>query len=100
MAQLRDAQTSALLAEGTPTEVVLIAEEVGRDRVLFDDVGAGFDPDAVLAAHREAVEADEAALKTLKGAVRDDVKAVHDERVSVEENAKAQAEEVGRALDG
>ena len=57
MAQLRDAQTSEILAEGSPTEVVLIADQLGRAEVLFDDVGQGFDPDAVLAAHNEQLAA-------------------------------------------
>lgn len=56
MAQLRDAQTSELIAEGTPLEVALIAGELGRKDVLFDGVGEAFDADAVIAAHRENVE--------------------------------------------
>lgn len=55
MAQLRDAQTSQYLAEGTPIEVALIAEAIGFSEVIFDDVGEGFDAGAVLAAHREHV---------------------------------------------
>lgn len=56
MAQLRDAKTSELLLEGTPEQVVLAAEERGRGNVLFDDVGLGFDPDAVLRARAERLE--------------------------------------------
>lgn len=53
MAQLLDARTSELIAEGTPLEVVLIADELGRDEVLFDGVGLGFDPTAVTKAEKE-----------------------------------------------
>lgn len=86
MAQLRDARTSEILHEGTPLEVALLAEKIGRDEVLFDDVGEGFDPDAVLEVHTSQVEghervargrskdisadarqASKAALDTLKG---------------------------------
>lgn len=55
MAQLRDAQTSALLAEGTAEEVALAADAMGGDDLIFDDVGIAFDPAAVVAAYRERV---------------------------------------------
>jgi hypothetical protein len=59
MAQLRDAHTSELIAEGTPLELAVLAEELGRDEVLFDGVGTEFDPDAVLdAARQRAAELD------------------------------------------
>lgn len=64
MAQLRDAQTSDLLAEGTPLEVVTIATEIGLAEVIFDDVGEGFDPGAVLEAHASAVESYDRAAET------------------------------------
>lgn len=44
MAQVRDAQTSELLYEGTPAECVALAAELRP--VLYDGVGA-FDPAAV-----------------------------------------------------
>lgn len=56
MAQLRDKLTSALLAEGTPEEMVLLANEIGMDEILFDDVGLRFDPDAVHASMKERRE--------------------------------------------
>jgi hypothetical protein len=56
MAQLRDARTSDILYEGTPLEVALMAEKLGRDEVLFDDVGGGFDHQATIAAHQDNVE--------------------------------------------
>lgn len=52
MAILRDSRTSAAIAVGTPLEMVLLADELGRGEVLFDDVGQAFDPDAVLEAHQ------------------------------------------------
>ena len=89
MAQLRDANTSAHLADGTPEELVLVAEQVGRDRVLFDGVGEGFNPDAVLQAYRENMaglqggyneEQDSDAKASLKAAV--------DQAQQVEANAQ------------
>lgn len=57
MPQLRDAKTSELLAERDDVvELVVIADKVGRDEVLFDGVGDHFDPDAVLEAHRQAAD--------------------------------------------
>lgn len=60
MAQLRDAQTSELIAEGTPIEIVTIAEQIGAQEVLYDGVG-GFDPDAVREAHEQHIAGLEAA---------------------------------------
>lgn len=57
MAQLRDKHTSAFIAEGTPLEMALLAQKLGPDEVLFDDVGLKFDPQAVLDAHAEDVKA-------------------------------------------
>lgn len=49
MAQLRHAETSALIAESSdPLDLVAIAREVGLDRVIFDGVGAAFDIDAAI----------------------------------------------------
>lgn len=53
MAILRDAQTGQGIATGTPAEMVALADELGRDNILFDDVGELFDPDAVLEAVRK-----------------------------------------------
>jgi hypothetical protein len=68
MAQLRDAITSALIAEGTPEAMVLLAEELGRADVIFDGVASerapdAFDPDAVLQAHRDNAAGLEAAAE-------------------------------------
>lgn len=67
MAQLRDAQTSEIMFEGTALECVLLADEIGRDEVLFDDVGIGFDPDAVKKAHVDAIKGLEGVVKNDKG---------------------------------
>lgn len=67
MAQLRDATTSALIAEGDPLELVLIADELGRTDVLFDGVGEAFDPDAVLEGHRKALAGLEQTAAAAKG---------------------------------
>lgn len=64
VAQLRDRETSALLAEGTPHEMVLLAEELGAAEVLYDGVGLAFDPPALRAA-------EEARLKGLADLVAD-----------------------------
>lgn len=56
MAQLRDKQTSHLIAEGTPLEMATLASKVGFDEVVFDDVGEHFDPQTVLDAHAAVVD--------------------------------------------
>lgn len=56
MAQLRDAQTSEIIAEGTPVEVALIAETLGVTNVLFDDVGPAFNPATVVQEHKDRVK--------------------------------------------
>src|SRR4051794_2692736 len=47
MAQLRCAQTSELLAEGSPLEIATAAEAFAAGDVIFDGVGEKFDPAAV-----------------------------------------------------
>lgn len=56
MAILRDKITSAPIFEGSPVEVALAAESIGRNEVIFDDVGESFDPDAVLQANQEHLD--------------------------------------------
>lgn len=53
MAILRDAQTGQGIATGTPLDMVVLADQLGRDQVLFDDVGKEFDPDTVLSGAQE-----------------------------------------------
>lgn len=97
MAQLRDAQTSALILEGTPLELALAADELGRDEVLFDDVGPAFDPDAVVEAHKERAASLTAAAKDAKGedrkrleaAAKDATSALKLERRAIESASKA-----------
>lgn len=70
MAQLRDAHTSELVAEGDPLALVHVARELGKRAVvaqageelpddaelLYDDVGVGFNPDAVLEANADNLD--------------------------------------------
>lgn len=70
MAILRDAVTSEFIFEGTPLQVVRLADQLGRDEVLFDAVGPAFDPDAVLRAHGETVEGLSGALGEARGSDR------------------------------
>lgn len=65
MAQLRCAQTSEFLAEGTPLQMAELGERFdGRD-VTFDDVGEDFSPAAVLKARDDERTGLEAALTDL-----------------------------------
>jgi len=66
MAQLRDAHTSDIIATGTPLELALIADKIGGAEVLFDDVGAAFDPAAVIEAAKANADGLAAALKAAK----------------------------------
>lgn len=67
MAQLRDSQTSQILHDGTPLECVVLAQKIGIDEVLYDDVGEHFDPDAVLKAAHENADGLEAAASAAEG---------------------------------
>lgn len=49
MAQLRDAQTSEIVASGDARDLVLIYDEAPDGSLLWDDVPADFDPAALLA---------------------------------------------------
>lgn len=62
MAQLRDAQTSEIIAEGTPLEIATVAEAFAAGDVIFDGVGAVdrngkslFDPAAVRQARADEI---------------------------------------------
>ncbi len=57
--------------------MVLLADRVGAD-VLFDDVGASFDPDAVRAAHRDRI----ATLEDLARSTDPDAAHVDDDTVA------------------
>ncbi len=43
MALLRDIRTGEIVADGPPEDLVLIADTLGFDEVMFDGVGASFD---------------------------------------------------------
>lgn len=113
MAQLRHAQTSRLVAEGTPLELVLVARELGLQAVvvgigeelpagvdaIYDDVGLGFDPAAVLEAHDQNVAGLEEALV---GAGKDDKEPIASAIAYAQEAAQAatgRAAEVKDVLD-
>lgn len=102
MAQLRDSQTSQAVFEGSPLEAALVAAHIGdlggqvvqpdeapdaAFDVLFDDVGLGFDPDAV----REAHQADLDALRSAAADpdVDDDTRAAAAARVEELEQLEA-----------
>lgn len=100
MAQLRDAQTSELIAEGTPLELVTIAEELGLNtgvvgtgetadgfEALYDGVGLGFDPATVSQARDENLDGLEAGSDALAAAQTEF------------DDAKARAPQVQAALD-
>lgn len=74
MAQLRDVKTSECVFEGTPYEVALMAEKVGKKEVIFDDVGLGFDPQSVIDAERERLAAFEPVAKSRAKSVDADTK--------------------------
>lgn len=102
MAQLRDIHTSECVFEGTPTECVLLAEKLGRDEVLFDDVGLGFDPDAVLSAYKDSVKSDSALAKSKASDVTSDDRAAAQARVesmrAVESDADKAQDDAEQAL--
>jgi hypothetical protein len=72
MPQLRCAQTSELLAEGTPLEIATVAEAFAAGEVLFDDVGgvdrngvSTFDPAAVRKARADELAVLESTLAAM-----------------------------------
>lgn len=115
MAQLRDAKTSALIAEGTPNELVTIADELGLNAgvvgigetadgldAIYDDVGLDFNPDAVRQARDERIAGLKAAstkTATPDDDERDRIKAAHAEAVAEVKDAQARAGDVGAELE-
>lgn len=67
MAIIRDPKTGQGIAQGTPLEMAALAQQLDGD-VLFDDVGEGFDPQAVLDSHQADVEGLRRAVKDEKNA--------------------------------
>jgi hypothetical protein len=90
MATLRDALTSEAIAEGTPLQMVALADHIGRDHVLFDGVTEGFDPDEVLKAHTDRMEGLHEVLGSATG----------DDRTRVKESIAQADEEIKSALQG
>lgn len=101
MAQLRDGRTGELLAEGAPVEMVALADALGRGEVMFDDVGAAFDPDAVRQAHEQHAaglddaatgEKDRDAKDRLREAAKATRAALHPPKAQVDRAKRRQAE--------
>lgn len=91
--QLRDAETSELIAEGTPLEIATLAAELDPADVLFDDAGgvdrkgrSTFDPAAVRAMRADEIAGLEAILAELPATPPADVvdkQAYRDRRASI-----------------
>lgn len=115
MAQLRDSQTSALIAEGTPNELVTIAEAMGLKAgvvpagetaegldAIYDDVGLSFDPDAAQKSRDERIDGlKKASTKTATpdDTQRESIKASHAAAVAEVEEAKGKTEAVQSRID-
>jgi hypothetical protein len=65
MAQLRCAQTSELLAEGTPLEIATAADQFTKGDIVFDGVGQAFDPAAVRKTRADEITGLQATLDAL-----------------------------------
>lgn len=70
--QVRDAQTSELIAEGTPLEIATLVADMDATEILFDDAGAVdsdgrslFDPSAVRQVRADEIAGLQAALDAL-----------------------------------
>lgn len=105
MAQLRDARTSEIIAEGTPIELVTIADELGLNAgivdtgdtagtldAIYDDVGLGFDPDTVRQARDENLDG-------LQTASTPEGEAAYTAAVAEIDQARERAPQVQDALD-
>jgi hypothetical protein len=103
MPYLRDAHTSEAIFEGTPEELALLANELGRDEVLFDGVGLAFDPDAVLSARQENIDANKklaaSTAKAITADIKDAAKAAVAAATEQEDNVKAAAPDAQTLLD-
>lgn len=99
MAQLRDIRTSECVFEGTPEECVFVAEKLGRDEVLFDDVGLNFDPDAVLTAHADNLTSFEALSKSRAEGVTAADRAAAKERAQTLREQHAEAAQQQEAVE-
>jgi hypothetical protein len=102
MAQLRDARTSEIIAISEPAALVLLADELGRENILFDDVGVEFDPDAVLEAHNANLESmSKLARSQAKGVTADDRKIAkeHVERLESLGSLAKRADDAKKIID-
>lgn len=92
MPQLRAADTSTLLAEAPDVlDLLAIAREIGFDRVIFDDVVPGFDPqkaiaDLVAREERDDITAKQQSIvqdhaNNLQGAVAESIAQILDDGV-------------------
>lgn len=77
MPQLRHAATSALVAEADdPIALVVVADAVGINRVVFDDVGPGFNVTVAIDTAADRARADDAQAawdKRLRGEIAAEV---------------------------
>lgn len=115
MAQLRDARTSSLIAEGTPNELVTIADELGLTAgvvgtgetagaldAIYDDVGLAFDPDAIRQARDENLDNLRTASTpevTPDDELRESIEASYTAAVAEIDQARERAPQVQDALD-
>lgn len=107
MAQLRDAVTSELVAEGTVEELVLIAQHIEED-VIYDDVGENFNPDEVLKAYLDNLDGLKGSLKAqgtpghLKAKIEDAVSEAEGKQpdASVIEEVQANIQEARKDVEG
>jgi hypothetical protein len=100
VAQLRDRVTSTLLAEGTPHEMVLVADELGAAEVLYDGVGLAFDPDVVRAVEDERLKglADVVKDGSLDATAKEAAQAAVAAAAAVEAKAAAAAATAGASM--
>ena len=96
MAQVRDSRTSELIFEGTPLECVRVADDIGRDECLFDDVGLQFDPDAVLKSAREEREG-LAAASTSQEVAEETRNSIKDKLAAEDQREKELRDEIRQA---
>lgn len=92
MAILRDVVTGQGIATGSPAEMVGLADALGHDNVLFDDVGEKFDPDSVRASVQEHVE-------SLREVAEDPVTEDPESAKRIVESASKQADDFEQQLN-
>lgn len=93
MAQLRDIETSQVVFQGSVEEAVLLASDIGFDKVLFDDVGTAFDPEAKLAELEETFASDEKLVKSQAKSVAQEDKDAAAERAEVAKERRVRVDD-------